>query len=117
MTDQEINEAVARKLGWEEGPGDQWRRDVFDMPKHGLPDYCRSMTAACEILNRHSSIKAGDRTYQFILVWHAAGWVAGWADMSEAHNRIYGTEICTAWDPEIPKAICLAFLKLKEAMP
>lgn len=97
MTDQEIEEAVARKLGWEEGPGDQWRRHVFDMPKHGLPDYCHSIEAAWEIVEKIPT---------FVIAKLSSGWAANPCPP--------GFDFLVKADTA-PMAICLAFLKLEDS--
>lgn len=83
MTDQEINEAVARKLGWESHPSYIVKNRIdWKTPKGGdrnkLPDYCHDIKAAWEIVEFLNS-----RNYRIILKQAA------------------------------PMAICLAFLELK----
>lgn len=53
MIDQEINEAVARKLGWSIVTS-HGHKDIQDKEGRGkcLPDYCRSIEAAWEIVDR-----------------------------------------------------------------
>lgn len=57
-TDQEINELVAKKLGWIHCPGLEplsWQRPDNGM-LDALPDYCHSIEAAFEIAKTLSKI-------------------------------------------------------------
>lgn len=98
MTPQEINEAVARKLGWSIAGVDpanyysqRWIQSV--------PDYCHSIEAAWEII---------------------ASLEAGW--LYELSTGFGGKHLCrfVHWEKgefeesadTAPMAICLAFLKL-----
>lgn len=99
MTDQELNEAVARKLG---------RTPcgclVFHLPmaecdsKPHVPDYCHSIQAAWEIV---------EKCDYFCLVKPLD---------NEKWKCDLGTkdEIVVSWADTAPRAICEAFLKLKE---
>lgn len=85
MTPQDINEAVARELGYV---------SASQVPGIYYADYCHSIAAAWEILNRphvYYSIMSGESVIQAII-----------------NNKM--AEADTA-----PMAICLAFLKLQEA--
>ena len=107
MTDQEINEAVARKLGWEDFDDPratrfEWRRKS-DNPKRDqfvvqLPDYCHDIKAAWEVVEKMASdgysITVGQNPCR-CLAWKT----------HEDFNAIQ--EADTA-----PMAICKAFLKL-----
>lgn len=119
MTDDEINEAVARKLGDTAycGCGDP----VSDHGKgefegemvccHAfckcesikIPDYCHSIEAAFEIVEkyRHSKVTVG---YRFELIDHDVEWYCGWANDSGW--------LATGEAESPAMAICLAFLKL-----
>lgn len=119
MTDSEINEAVARKLGWtkcehstmENGkivPAFGWVKPNPIKPHYheGLPDYCHSIQAAWEIVEGLASrddwwvalrykprIKIGNGgKWNFIIV--------------DSKNNAQIEEIADT----APKAICLAFL-------
>lgn len=106
MTPLEINEAVAKKLGWVEyegkeppfkgnyGPKKLWRKNGKDSVRV-LPDYCHSIAAAWEILEsvRKWEIKREGKTI-IVYLW-----------INEHFQGVGGD---TA-----PMAICLAFLKLE----
>lgn len=101
MTDQEINEAVARKLGWKPDTCKCWPGHTVHCeiaPK----DYCHSIAAAWGIVEE---IKAETL---FELCWHDGAWHC-YVEYEERSNRIH-KEADTA-----PMAICLAFLKLDQA--
>jgi hypothetical protein len=100
MTDQEINEAVARKLGW---------KDDFDLTNkvkcwtksehkfettYELPDYCHDIAAAWEIMEK-------------LEVAVIAKLSKGWACNPNPPGFDFLVKADTA-----PMAICLAFLKL-----
>lgn len=95
MTEQEINEAVARKLGWDYRQHHWVDPKRFIETKH-VPDYCHSIAAAWEIL---------DHRNLFFLGKCLSGEYK--ADLG------YGEVVA----PTPAMALCLAFLKLKEAMP
>lgn len=111
MTDQEINEAVARKLGWVktygpvgiEVPGiERTMATYFIRPTNtgkgigqeiivDLPDYCHSIAAAFEILgNQHFMLRHDNKKWR---CW-----------LNHKKNDIA--------EDTAPMAICLAFLKL-----
>lgn len=105
LTDQEINEAVARKLGflWEKGD-----------PMAITRDYCHSIQAAWEIVE---NLKNSKKTF----VVHIGGLVNNPCGCGSFEKWIY---VCNIFDPgqfilagahhadTAPMAICLAFLKL-----
>lgn len=113
MTDQEINEAVARKLGWNCvcncHPGPSYSCECFmyrceiSKPK----DYCHSIAAAWEIPNIESLIRLRDGRW-------SARFGDGASDGSYYEVGIYSDydygEMAIA--DTAPMAICLAFLKL-----
>lgn len=96
MTDQEINEAVARKLGYIECKcctPKEWL--TLEYSHCLLPDYCHDIKAAWEIAEKHKG------------------------DMSiTKQNGKFCCEIYipsyqwNAWADTAPMAICLAFIKL-----
>lgn len=102
MTDTEINEAVARLLGWEEGPNNLWRRGLDDMPQHGLPNYCHSIAAAWEVVPYLTS-KGG---YLVVSVYedHVKAEVEIWVNDNPIQTG--------ALSETAPMSICLALLKL-----
>lgn len=101
MTDQEINEAVARKLGWyfifhETGThGKRWGNPAGTITGFlDCPDYCHSIAAAWGIVeaNHLSGVM------RIGLGWRAIG-----------NNGATGASDLQA--DTAPMAICLAFLK------
>lgn len=112
MTDQELNEQVARKLGWY---ALKWRDEVSRKPawwglskdhtvESLVPDFCHSIEAAWEIFGYASSrytdltlVQDNDRWLAFFGIWDGQG-----------INRNF-SRADTA-----PRAICLAFLKLED---
>lgn len=104
MTNQEINEAVARNLGWivnEYSWGFKWARDksvqCADMMSDSPPDYCTSISAAWEIVEK---ISLGGR-----IGIHVMNKITSISLRTE--TGYYTSEAETT-----PMAICLAFLKL-----
>src|SRR5437773_625783 len=106
MTDQELNEAVARKMGLNPhffcpGPNDSpsnmiTRADGFS---ENLPDYCHSIVAAWEILER----------YGFALSKHPGGYTCELQTSGSLASSIK----CEHASADIaPLAICKASLKL-----
>ncbi len=95
MTNQEINEAIARKLGWN-GPD---KYGLFIDPKapagfiaQPCPNYCGSITAAWEMTKG-----------QYVrMVGNDHGWFCTFSP-----EEGYEARANTA-----PMAVCLAFLKL-----
>lgn len=108
MTDQEVNEAVARKLGWKakcqkyktlEG---QLDCQVTHYRKSKLPDYCHSIQAAWEIVdnwNESGDVYFRRETMAKKMNWEVSFWFNKECKASE-------------WADTAPMAICLAFLKL-----
>lgn len=105
MTDQEINEAVARKLGWDKMHPCQRhlskkvRADFYIAGPP--PDYCHSIEAAWEICD---FVKQVHPEWQVSLFCVDKDWACIFGT-AEKHYAEYAD---TA-----PMAICLAFLKLK----
>ena len=103
MTDQEINEAVARELGWKKDPdhGNLWTRGYLaDLQfLHPLPNYCHSIEAAWEIVEKLKREDTGIRIHFDYEQWHV--------DFDHEDFWQYTEGADTA-----PMAICLAFLKL-----
>jgi hypothetical protein len=95
MTDQEINESVARKLGWEV-PGYGTERSIKELFKC-VPDYCHSIEAAWEIISKNEGLIL--HKYPFRR--------PHWRSCVIRENDEADAEAATA-----PMAICLAFLKL-----
>lgn len=100
MTPQEINEAVARKLGY----------DAIDKShRRPIPDYCHSIEAAWEIWAKMSDgyfltleTEAGTFGRNIVKVWKNDGkGDSGWV-------------IDDVYANTAPMAICLAFLKMEE---
>jgi hypothetical protein len=117
MIDQQKNEVVARRLGWEKldppiidehesGWRDIWKWIRPDAErKMELPDYCRSIEAAWEIVE-HLKFKAS-----FDLVWNkrAEQWHLELTELSPTDSFLCEVEADTA-----PMAIVEAFLKLDD---
>lgn len=89
MTDQEINEAVARKLGWAPVP-----LSIEQV----IPDYCHYIEAAWEIVE---FMRKNGRDFNMSV--DEGGFAIAWQ---------YDEYIADA--DTAPMAICLAFLKLQE---
>lgn len=119
MTSQEINEAVARKLGWKpikeiseekriqnhfEGYLTHWTQDEGKSSSWCLPAYSQSIHAAWEIVKL---IKTPIRMIEIETPMGEAHWVC----------RIYenGDIIAGHGADTAPMAICKAFLKLEES--
>jgi hypothetical protein len=109
MTEDEINSAVARKLGWYETDlGWEHRKDwkrhedrqgVFleHVAHRDLPNYCRSIAAAWEVLECPEIIRWEIR----LLSDKSIG-----CEMIRQGSEVY------RWADTAPMAICLSFLKL-----
>ena len=114
-SNQDINEAVARKLGWIAPthkrnsasiyPNGQpfteykWHRDKKFVDQ--VPDYCTQIAAAWEIVEFVKTTK------RFVQIWSPMGekhWVC--------HIEQNGDLIAGAGADTAPMAICLAFLKV-----
>lgn len=108
MTDLELNEAVAKKLGWKEEsvPGQSAKLWCDPHPsgqrsQWSAPDYVHEIEAAWEIIEHLKTDEMG-----FSLEFESKLWSVG----------IGPVERNDAWTYEdadtAPRAICLAFLKL-----
>lgn len=93
MTPQEINEAVARKLGW--------TRPSYPHKIGDTPDYCRTIELAWEIVEHLCRLGHPP------ILW--------FSDNAEACVSFLYDEVVTDILPA-PMAICLAFLELKEEL-
>src|ERR1041384_5005958 len=109
MIDQEINEQVARKLGWTENAPEVGRAcwhnpQGFDC--YTVPDYCQSIKAAWEIWE-----KLRDMGYdlQLFSSWDRRNIVCFNLTFKGDISKNYQAEADTA-----PMAICRAFLKLDD---
>lgn len=120
MNDQEINEAVARKLGWipptmakweqNEHLGEgrplkhlRWHKKEEYSEVEKLPDYCHDIKAAWEVVEYLRKTNTDMR-----LVYHPPyGSTESWSCELEAQNFSESAD-------SAPMAICLAFLKLEE---
>ena len=110
MTDQELNEAVARKLGWIEKKYDwgiKWARDsdvqCSDDMEDRAPDYCHSIEAAWEIVEWMQE-KYPTEEGNGLLLWRNGDKI-----ICELNPNL---EIVRGVASSAPMAICLAFLKL-----
>ena len=97
LSDQEINEAVARKLGWTYDPKFQDWANAKDEVKP-IPDFCHSIAAAWEVVEKLPS--------GFCLIRHEDG---KFLCMISANRPESGGPQDTA-----PMAICMAFLRLED---
>ena len=97
MTDQEINEAVSRRL-FNDPPMQHIHRD--------LPDYCHSIAAAWEIVDW-----VAEKGYEPVIMHSPREkWGVNFLEApGDPPETGYSVNAKTA-----PMAICLAFLKLKE---
>lgn len=98
MTDSEINEAVARKLGWTyfySGAFSGWGKDALEPTQAQPNDYCHSIARAWDIVEKMPT---------FVVAKLSSGWAAN----PQPPGFLYLTKADTA-----PMAICLAFLKVE----
>jgi len=94
MTDQEINEMVARKLGIELGNL---------KPR----DYCHSIKAAWEVVEKAQALGSFALIFSYV---EPGLWYAGWGS-----TGVEGFEFdLDATADTAPRAICEAFLKLED---
>jgi len=112
-----INEDVAKMLGWtklEKGFGIppkevQIKRQVHLNYVDAIPDYCHSISAAWEIVEKlvkkyfvTIEIEKGPMGRTIVKIW------------KNNHNTSYGWVIDDIYNSTTPMAICKAFLKLCE---
>lgn len=107
MTDNELNELVARKLGWVVNKTldyQPWYARPGGQPESAmireLPDFCNSIQAAWEMVEWCKANMKGSFRWDFVLECSDRAWRCGMFDVEEI-------EADTA-----PMAIALAFLKL-----
>lgn len=129
MTDQELNEAVARKLGWSHSLSGQkdgeLNRNQWTPPGKSrltvwrdLPDYCHSIAAAWEIVEKIKVLPLPDKVnsreisqWEFDLSYYGERWEVNF--MQDANGEPwYFFENDEGIADTAPKAICKAFLKL-----
>ena len=96
MTDQELNEAVARKLGYKPNDGQLiWENDEHvTFLDCEMPPYCTDIKAAWEVLEKLND----------------AG--IGWDLTFNNKQYRFNTDFELIDAPTAPRAICEAFLKL-----
>ena len=109
LTDQELNEAVARKLGYELLPTDRilpngkplkaWGKPPFYETNWLVPPYSTDIKAAWEIVESLATKAESIGTGPIIEISHDGSW----------HCK-FGVIVTQA--PTAPRAICEAFLKL-----
>lgn len=113
MTDQEINEAVARKLGWTCDPDQERHKPPYRLWSHKdgrvvtaleIPNYCGSIEAAWEIVEYWLNSKIGFRTFA-LRRSNTSYWYAQF--QQENNYKIYDQI-----DAICPMAIALAFIKI-----
>lgn len=116
QTNQEINESVARKLGvsdrwpWQ-WDGKQWITyegggvwDKYGKPPLNIPNYCGSIEAAWEVVE-----KVGFDRFRIIKARFIPEWSAIFEFQTLPDKKITEFYAC---DESLPMAICLAFLKM-----
>lgn len=91
MTNQEINEAVAKKLGWDNKPFHGYIRP-------NMPNYSTDISAAWEVVEKH----------QISLKYYGEAWDCTLTKLLDGRWINAESTADTA-----PMAICLAFLKLE----
>lgn len=104
-TPQEINEAVARELGWvrisDETRSFQWQKDAMNF-LYDAPDYCHSIAAAWEVVeslkDKYVTIEKGVLSPYMCSI--------NWAEGEQTDFVI------VEYADTAPMAICLAYLKL-----
>lgn len=109
LTDQELNEAVARKLGKRKTYGAHPapfnpKGLPVTIQEGELPDYCHSIAAAWEIVEKRKEFK---RDFILMSSYEFPGWCCRLTDMVNGVLIKVEGHADTA-----PLAICLAFLKL-----
>lgn len=108
LSDQELNEAVARKLGWEEHPYPHgvklWFHPIYATLPVPVKDYCHSIAAAWEIIE---ILETG----WIFKLHHRIDWNAEFFH-DEVTRHANDKRYATSSADTAPKAICLAFLKL-----
>ena len=121
MTDQEINEACARKLGHYVDhelqmmiPKEERCMEKILGFNKPIPRYCHSIGAAWEIVEHKPTVYSQQyqEDFDFCLQLVDRQWQAGWHKIHwdcESEEWIGLTVAATA-----PRAICLAFLKLED---
>lgn len=107
INDKDLNEAVAKKLGWICDETGTWLKDGIyhhDEPGKNFPDYCHSIEAAWEIWE-----KLRDQNYdlQLFSSWDRREIVCFNATYKADIGKNFQAECDTA-----PRAICEAFLRL-----
>lgn len=109
MTDKNLNEQVARRLGWKDpsqprcgGPREGHAHGDFYACYEKCPDYCNSIGAAWEIVKflRNKSMMVSMN-----LLEHCDLKITQY-DLSNV--------LADAWENSTPRALCLAFLRLPE---
>lgn len=113
LSNSEINEAVARKLGWIKinlkAPSKPAWKDPSGKIRgwDAISNYCTDIKAASEIPAKFPSIDG----YCFYIEWLPAEgvWCAGWRQYQQFEGWV---GLANDHHADAPMAICLAFLKL-----
>lgn len=113
-TDQMINEAVARKLGWRQCVHDhgneiRWNKPEMVNCAFRVPDYCHSISAAWEVVE---SSPNKEWECWFRIDRGIRGYYAGWYETIHGGQSNLDSPLSREWADTAPMAICLAFLKL-----
>jgi hypothetical protein len=107
MTDQEMNEAVARKLGGERRTLPDVELEDGTIIRH-YPDYCHSIAAAWEITTFFEQHQIRFNLGFLPIMPPAQRWEIIWA----GPQALPTDKVMTLYTSSAPKAICLAFLML-----
>lgn len=91
MTVQEINEQVAKRLGWRKLEQADYTLDhpYYWLDRNGvqadLKDWATSIAAAWEVVENKFKINFQEDEWEFILTHQYNGWFAGWTNHCEAY--------------------------------
>lgn len=116
MTDQEINEAVARKLGFVRKDCERlstlhWHcSNDHCYADRMLPNYCHSIAAAWEIIE--SIITDGDKQMKETGCSSTPSFALRMGPVGVFHCDLGNSGEAGWYQPTAPMAICLAFLKV-----
>jgi hypothetical protein len=118
MTPEEVNEAVALKLGWDKvvGPAPMFRtiwirKGNFGEGQQYAPTYTTDIKSAWEIVDYVAS-HSSDPSLKFKMTRHTSQVYAGW--YIEAGGMGDDFTLAEGQAETAPMAICLAFLKLND---
>lgn len=111
MTNEEINEAVARKLGWTHDHAGWWA-PVLSKPRPyattPLPSFCERIEAAWEIVEHLAKENEHKGCGPIIYLMHDGQWIFRIGEMGKTLSENQDSAVAAT----APLAICGAFLKL-----